>query len=191
MFEIRLFFLLPGFEHSLDFSSAGLDLLSNRKFDQNGFLGALGLAAAIEITPKISFGATLNIWTDELLWENEWEVNFRERGVGTTGGVATTIDTEIEEKFSQFRGINANFGLLWNISKLFTLGVVVKTPFEASLEHEFTFQQVQTLGPPVNTTIRSQQIVKEDVDLDIRIKRRGYRLIYSLASDLPAGFPTH
>ena len=166
----RLYDFDRSFEHSLDFSSAGLDLLSNRKFDQNGFLGALGLAAAIEITPKISFGATLNIWTDELLWENEWEANFGERGVGTVGGVATTIDTEIEEKFSQFRGINANFGLLWNISKLFTLGVVVKTPFEASLEHEFTFQQVQTLGPPVNTTIRSQQIVKEDVDLNMPLQ---------------------
>lgn len=166
----RLYDFDRTFDHRLDFSSAGIDLMQERDFSQSGYLGALGLAASVEITPKLSFGATLNIWTDQLLWENEWDADFTERAVGTISGAPVTIDTKINDKFSRFRGINANFGLLWNINKYLTFGAVVKTPFEASVRHEFSFTQVQTFGPPVNTTITTDQSIKENVDLDMPLQ---------------------
>ncbi|UCD32549.1 MAG: outer membrane protein transport protein [Desulfobacterales bacterium] len=163
----RLYDYKRSFDYRLDYSSGGLDLEQLKSYHQDGFVGALGLAGAVQITPKVSFGATLNIWTDELLWDNGWNETFNERGVGTISGVPTTIVTHIDDKYSQFRGINANIGLLWDINQYLTIGAVFKTPFEASLLHEYNFEQTQTFGEPLNTTVTSQQRLKEDVDLDM------------------------
>ena len=163
----RLYDFNRSFEHLFNLSEGGLDVVQDRSFDQDGFLGALGLAAAIEITPRISFGATLNVWTDQLLWDNGWEAKFTESAAGTLAGVPVTIDTKIKDNYSKFRGINANLGLLWNINQRFTLGAVVKTPFTATIEHEFTFEQVQTFGDPVNSVITSSENFTEDVELDM------------------------
>jgi long-subunit fatty acid transport protein len=153
------------FAHKLYFSSAGLDLSQEKDFSQDGSVGALGLAAAIEITPRISLGATLNIWTDELFWRNGWDATFSEHASGTMPGVSVTIDTLIYDKYKNFRGINANIGLLWDMTKDLTVGAVLKTPFTASLRHEFSYSQIQVLGPPVDTDVTSQQAIIEDVEL--------------------------
>ena len=163
----RLYDYKRSFDYRLDYSSAGLDLEQDKSYNQDGFIGALGLAGAVQITPKISFGGTLNIWTDELLWDNEWKETFNEHGVGTLSGVSTIIDTHIDDKYSQFRGINANIGLLWDANQHLTIGAVLKTPFEASLLHEYNYEQTQTFGDPLNTTVTSRQSLKEDVDLDM------------------------
>jgi long-subunit fatty acid transport protein len=163
----RLYDFQRSFDHLFNFSDAGLDVVQDKSFDQDGFLGALGFAASIEIVPNLSFGATLNIWTDELLWDNGWDATFSEQAVGTLAGVPVTTITKIKDNYSEFRGINANFGLLWNINQFLTLGGVVKTPFRASLKHEFSFDQVQTFGPPLNEVITSRENFTEDVDLDM------------------------
>ena len=47
-------------------------------YSQDGNLGPLGLAYAVEITPRLSFGLTLNIWRDDLLGrQNGWEETYR------------------------------------------------------------------------------------------------------------------
>jgi long-subunit fatty acid transport protein len=69
--------------------------------------------------------------------------------------------------YSKFRGVNANLGLFWNLNKYLTLGAVVKTPFEASIRHKFSFVQTQEFGPPVNDIVTNQQTIKENVDLDM------------------------
>jgi len=161
----RLYEFERSFDYQYDYSSLGVNLDQDKHFDQNGYIGALGLAYAIEITPKLSFGATLNIWTDKLLWKNGWKESFRENGVGTQGGVAVTIDTAITDKYSDFNGINANFGLLWNMNSYLTLGAVVKTPFDADICHEHSFAQTSTFGPPVSTTVFRQNRISEDVEL--------------------------
>ncbi|WP_419661110.1 uncharacterized protein Dvar_15300 [Desulfosarcina variabilis str. Montpellier] len=163
----RLYDFKRNFSHLYDYSSAGLDLEQNKHFSQDGTLGALGLAGAVQITPKISLGATFNIWTDELGWENGWGENYSEHGVGTQGGVPVTIDTRIEDQYSNFRGINANFGLLWYVNAYLTIGAVVKTPFTAEIKHEFSYEQTQTYGAPVDDTSTTHQQFKEDVELDM------------------------
>jgi len=163
----RLYDFERNFDYRFNYSDAGLDVMQDKHFDQDGFLGALGFAASIEIIPSLSFGATLNLWTDELLWDNGWNAKFSESAVGTLAGTPVTINTKIKDDYSEFRGINANFGLLWNINKYVTLGGVVKTPFKASLKHKFSFDQVQTFGPPVNAVITSRENYSENVDLDM------------------------
>ena len=161
----KLYDFNRSFDHRFNLSDAGLDVLQDKSFDQDGSLGALGLAASIEIIPQLSFGATLNIWTDELLWDNGWDAKFSEHADGTLAGTPVNINTKIKDDYSEFRGINANFGLLWNINQYFTLGGVVKTSFKGSLKHKFSLDQVQTFDAPVNTVITNQENFKENVDL--------------------------
>ncbi len=61
--------------------------------------------------------------------------------------------------------MNANFGILWDVNRYLTLGAVVKTPFDASIHHEFSLMQTRTLGPPVNSTMSDTQSISEDVEL--------------------------
>jgi len=161
----RLYEFERSFNHQYDYSSLGVSLLQDKHFSQDGYVGALGLAYAIEVTPKLSVGATLNIWTDELLWPNGWKQTYSEHAVGTQGGVPVTIDTQITDEYSEFRGVNANLGFLWNMNKYLTLGAVIKAPFDASIRHEFSFTQTSAFGPPVSTTVSSQQSIAEYVEL--------------------------
>ncbi|HDZ62667.1 MAG TPA: hypothetical protein ENH40_05940 [Nitrospirae bacterium] len=161
----RLYDFKRSFDYRSDYSSAGVNLLKDIHFSQNGYIGALGLASAIQITPKLSFGATLNIWTNDLFWRNGWDETYSVHGVGTQGAAPVTIDTYITDKYSRFRGINANLGLLWNMNEYLTAGVVFKTPFKASLRHEFSYKSTSVFGPPVNNSVSSQQNITEDVEL--------------------------
>ena len=163
----RLFEFNRSFAHHLDYSSAGVNLQQEKNFMQDGSLGALGIAASVEITPRLSFGATFNIWTDQFVWKNGWNDSFTEHAVGSTAGVPVTIDTHITDDYSHFRGINANFGMLWDINQYLTVGAVVKTPFKASLVHTYSFDQTQTFGPPTSTTVTSQQDLQESVELEM------------------------
>jgi long-subunit fatty acid transport protein len=163
----RLYDFKREFDYRLNFAEAGLDLVQNKQFRQDGSVGALGLAGAIEITPTFSLGATFNIWTDQLFWSNKWDETFIEKSTGTIGGAPAIIDTYIKDEYSQFRGLNANIGLLWNVIPSLTVGAVFKTPFTASVQHKFQFQQTQTLGPPINAVTNNQKLITEDVDLDM------------------------
>jgi long-subunit fatty acid transport protein len=163
----RLYEFDRNFDHFFNLSDAGLELFQDKSFDQDGYIGALGLAGSIEILSGLSLGATLNIWTDELLWKNGWNAKYSESAVGTLAGVPVEIDTKIKDDYREFRGINANIGLLWKINQYVTLGAVVKTPFTADIEHEFTFDQVQKFGAPVNSATTSRENFTEDVDLDM------------------------
>jgi len=163
----RLYEFERSFDYSYDYSSLGVNFTQRKRFDQEGFIGAMGLAYAIEITPWLSLGATLNIWTDDLFWDNEWKETFTEHGVGTQSAVPVTIDTRYTDKYSDFRGLNANFGLLWNMNRYLTLGAVIKTPFDADIRHEHRFTQTSAFGPPINTTVPGEQSTSEDVELSM------------------------
>lgn len=162
----RLYEFEQNFSHAYDYSSLGRDVLSDKHFNQNGYVGALGLACAISVTPRLSFGATLNIWTDELLWRNGWEETYSEYSVETRIGVPITTDTHITDKYSEFRGWNVNLGLLWDINRYLTFGAVVKTPFKASIHHEYRFTQTKRYGSPLNLELPPHtESISEDVEL--------------------------
>lgn len=163
----RLYDFRREFSHRLDFSEAGTDLAQHKNFYQDGSVGALGMAGAIQITPRISLGATLNIWTDQLWWDNGWDESYMERANGTQGGIPVSIDTHITDTYSSFRGINANFGILWDINEKLTVGAVIKTPFTAHMRHTFIFKQIQTYGTPLDTSNVIRQTITEDVELDM------------------------
>ena len=182
------------FERSLNYDlhllSTGLDLDQHTRFEQSGFIGALGLAGALELTPRLSIGATMNVWSDELSWDNGWKASYRVTSSGTQAGVPVNIETRINERYEKFRGINFNLGLLWETAAWGTLGIVIKTPFKASLVHDFIFSEATLYGPPLNTSLTSGPLrYNEEVTLHMPLSyglgwSRRFSDLFTLSLDL-------
>jgi long-subunit fatty acid transport protein/photosystem II stability/assembly factor-like uncharacterized protein len=186
----HLFDFKREFQYQRQLSAPGVDLNQQIRYDQDGFVGAIGIAGAIEITPRVSLGVTVNVWTDELGSKNGWTENYSEVAVGSQSGVPVTINTTIQDDYEQFRGINFNLGLLWDTGQWGTVGVVVKTPFTATIQHRFNFYQTTTFGNPINSGNAIGPItVEEEVELDMPISyglgwSRRFRDIFTLGIDI-------
>ena len=115
-------------QRKYQFISYAIDGVDNVNYEQDGSLSALGLALAAQINPRVSIGVTLNIWDDHLS-PNHWE----ERTYVINRGAHWIFENDYE-RYS-FKGINFNLGLLWNINSDWTLGAVLKTPFDADVKH--------------------------------------------------------
>jgi long-subunit fatty acid transport protein len=98
-----------------------------------GQLSAVGLACAMQVTPTLSFGFTLNFWEDYIK-ENGWKKTHHETNTGNVGPGRFYFASDQWDKYT-FKGFNVNLGALWNVNEHLTLGAVFKTPFKARLEH--------------------------------------------------------
>lgn len=105
-------------------------------FTQEGFLYTISPAFAVQVTPTVQVGATLNLW-DDLLGANGWENAYRSSGSGSLFGYALENSFEQSTEVS-FEGVNGHLGLMWNLYGPFTLGAVYKTAFDADLTKETT-----------------------------------------------------
>jgi len=108
-------------------------------FKQEGGLHALAFAYAVQINRDLSLGLTLNIWNDFLTkngWSNTYHVQ-QDNNIQLGNNKVSTHITQYRKDNFNFKGINANFGLLWKIfrkgDQWLTLGLVLKTPFTADL----------------------------------------------------------
>jgi long-subunit fatty acid transport protein len=146
---------------------------SERTFDikQNGQLRTLSPAYAIQVTPRLSLGMTLNFWTDNLFWSNGWTTEKVETGK-IYGNASKRIENKwLQERYTDFSGFNMNFGFLWNINKFLTLGAVLKTPFTAHINYKLTKNSSAiSFQPSTSQPLwRSRIMVKfrDDVDLNM------------------------
>jgi len=104
-------------------------------YESAGSLSAWGLAYCAEIIRgKLSFGFTLNFWEDGF-HKNEWENRLLQKGTGVNQGETFAREIRSYDKYA-FSGFNMNFGILWELSEKFHLGMILKTPFEAELRHK-------------------------------------------------------
>ena len=135
-------------------------------FEEQGSLSAIGLAYAVQVTPKVSFGLTLNFWEDSLT-DNEWKASSKWETSGVDDGIAYTITNSDKENFS-FSGFNANLGLLWNVNTHLTLGAVLKTPFTADIDYDrtSTYSVTYPLYPEYNVPADSRE-AGESRELDM------------------------
>jgi len=146
-------------------NSAGLVVNKNVDYSQEGSLAALGLAYCVRMGPSLSLGLTLNFWDDGLM-NNVWEQRTRQTGSGTNLGNAFTFSTDDIDRYT-LSGLNANIGLLWNVSDRLTLGAVLKTPFEADLRHEsWASSSIHYPASPGSDSTSSSSSV-EDETLDM------------------------
>lgn len=141
----RLFDFTRQWSFSLDqIADDGSIFHDDIDYRQDGALSAVGLAWAVEITPLLSVGVTLNRWDDDLS-PNEWEQEIVMTGHHDIAGHAiTTYDRRVNRY--AFSGTNANIGLLWRIDTDLTLGAVLKTPFEAALHYQRSSSTMVAFG---------------------------------------------
>lgn len=101
---------------------------------QDGGLGAVGLAFAVELTPDFSFGITFNSWC-KVFNANKWKNRVIQHGdSGKLFGAPVSYWSDTYDDY-ELSGTNFSLGLLWNINSKVTMGMVLKTPFTADIRH--------------------------------------------------------
>jgi len=136
--------------------------------DVTGDVGAIAPAFAVQITPELSFGFTLNFWTDGVV-NDGYDSTYKERqsgyfsldtyfyddangnGVGeeseflgiTPGNQNKWVsETTIDRTYDMW-GVNANLGLLWSATSHLTVGAVYKFPFTATADFDYDYKRIQ------------------------------------------------
>jgi len=169
---------------TFDIQTPGVDgVAQSVDYASEGSLSALGLAYAIQITPDLSFGFTVNFWEDGV-YDNEWEDRRYQRGTGADNGEPFRFEALTKDHYS-FSGINANFGILWNVYGRWTLGAVLKTPFEADLAHRHSFRTVVQYPDLPGFGSDSENAFTEDATLDMPMSY-GLGLSYRLSKEFTA-----
>jgi long-subunit fatty acid transport protein len=136
----RLYELKKELNFPLTRDVAGDILTEDIEFTQDGHLYAVSPAFAMQITPMFYLGATLNFW-DNISGENGWDTIYESNTRGVLAG--NSVELRVSQKDEvDFEGVNANFGFMW-ISDPFTLGGVIKTPFNADLTRKTSLFQSQ------------------------------------------------
>ena len=157
-----------------ELSPPALTLNNNIRFDQEGSLKPISPALAVQVTPYVSLGLTVNVW-NHFLFDNQWDSTYHSQGTGTLAGMPLSVQTDIYETYTMeglqfdlsapFRWQNANFnvGLLWEINSMLNLGLVFKSQFDAHLKHEHLFSYaVRIPGLPV---VSKSDFTSDDVTL--------------------------
>lgn len=142
---------LYDFKRSLDYSLEltapstlpDISSLEQRKYSQDGHIGAFGLAYAVDLTHNFSLGLTLNLWTDKLFGQNGWDETYSNHSMTVFNGISTIEDTLKVDQYTGFEGINFNLGFFWNLNQYLTVGGVLKTPFTADLDHSYIEEWTQ------------------------------------------------
>jgi long-subunit fatty acid transport protein len=161
----RLYDFERSLDYRFDYPQSANNAKEQRHYRQSGKLGAVGLAGAAELTPRLSIGATLNIWTDELGWENGWREQYTSTLTAEVSGTPQTIHTTMSDAYEQFRGINANLGILWETRTWGRFGAVIRTPFTATMVHRFRFAQITIT--PTSTEQSDPYTLDETVELEM------------------------
>jgi long-subunit fatty acid transport protein len=136
------------YQHLYDFYREWRFMLSDRSdlesyedqwhYRQDGRLSALGLSYCIQVTPVFSFGFTVNIWDDDIS-PNKWHQSYAIETQGFLdpyGLPEPYVETIHKTETYEFKGINANLGMMWIVNKQLHVGAVLKTPFQADIRHK-------------------------------------------------------
>ena len=114
---------------------------THTRFKQVGTIKAFAPAFAIQFTPRFSLGLTFNFWTDNLGYDNQWEIKRDTTGIASVHTMTNKLirfktSLHYEEKNENFEAFNMNIGFLWHINRVVTLGAVIKTPFTADVDRK-------------------------------------------------------
>ncbi len=104
-------------------------------FEQEGGLSTLTPAFAIEITHRLSVGASLNFWRSSFLSDNRWEQTIRTRGFHTVGAVPWLSASFSRAEYKDFSGENYVVGLLWNVTDRWSLGARYDSAFTGTARY--------------------------------------------------------
>jgi len=125
------------YKHTASQGSRKVDTTGNYK--QRGDIFAISPAVAFNILDNLSIGLTLNIFRDDLLWNNRLGSWQKDNVAVTRRGRTTNFITSESRRLDKMKGMNFNIGFLWEATRKLNLGFVFKTPFKASFVNERTF----------------------------------------------------
>jgi len=100
--------------------------LMDQTVNQSGGIGVYSAALGFELSPRFLAGASLNLWSGSWAFSSESSL--------VTSTSSTTYVSTLAQS-SEFRGLNASFGLIWR-SEHIQIGTIYRTPFEA----RYTFE---------------------------------------------------
>jgi long-chain fatty acid transport protein len=126
---------------------SSLSLMRNIDFKQSGGLSTISPSFAIELTNRISIGASLNLWRSSFLADSGWEQD----SVSTVRSEFTEPELKVTEismasresnaQYKDFEGENVSLGVLWNPTDKWTLAA----RFDSGFTGDATFKSVTTL----------------------------------------------
>lgn len=115
-------------------------------YEQEGAFRTITPAFAVQLTPQVSFGLSLNFWNQKL-YENKWTSRYRSQGQGFFSGFPVKVDVDVMDSYTlegasidlldpmHWSNINFVVGMLWKANEKLTVGMVFKSPFDAELNH--------------------------------------------------------
>lgn len=142
------------------------DLTQNLQHNQTGGLYALGFATAIQLSPKLTLGLTINKWS-QLDGKNDWSVSQEDNITGTLTDIGVELRNEFVDTYN-FEGLNYNLGVMWNVyqkdEQKATIGLVYKSEFDADISlTKFSLEQTTFEGEdPIPAT---SQTSSEELEL--------------------------
>ncbi|MCP4683366.1 MAG: hypothetical protein GY864_13630 [Desulfobacterales bacterium] len=165
------------YQHLYDFQEKGrfsftyksndelLTLEENGDYKKQGALRTISPALAVEITPVLSLGITFNFW-ENAIYDNKWKTRYQYDGIGKLGENHIRVHSDSFDQYGM-DGFNFNIGLLWNINPTFTLGGVIKTPFEAKLIYDSRYVESLTCPSAPENNEYTKSILSEKATLDM------------------------
>lgn len=108
----------------------------NFRFNQDGSLGSITPAFAIEVTHRLSVGLAVNLWRDNPIAKNEFRqtINTRDE-ISVNGVLVATIDGVSIEEYKNVEGENFVVGVLWNATEKLNIGLRYNTAFTADTDY--------------------------------------------------------
>ncbi|HIA48800.1 MAG TPA: hypothetical protein EYN96_12735, partial [Candidatus Hydrogenedentes bacterium] len=128
-----------GVHTDIDIPALGIMIDSDLNFDfeQEGSLGVISPAYAIEITQNLSFGIAVNFWHSSFLSDNSWDQTVTVDTITTIGTDApTTTHRVTRDEYEDFEGENFTVGLLWNAAPKWNLALRYDSAFEGELDFQ-------------------------------------------------------
>ncbi len=132
-------------------------------FDQEGEFSVVSPAIALQLTPKLSLGLSLNVWNHSITQSSSFSTRELTRSSQNLDGSVTTFDPFIQEnRFRVEEGYSLAIGSLYRLNGDWAFGAVIKPAYELELDHEQTFSVFQG-GTPV---FRSDLSREADAELE-------------------------
>lgn len=95
---------------------------------ESGRLGQWSFASAVDVSPNLSVGASINYWTGA----NDYSL------LGTYSEAGSTVNTE-QTIYTKLGGWNFNLGGMFRPGRMVRIGLAASTPFSMSLDEDWEF----------------------------------------------------
>ena len=127
---------------------SGLSVAADFDFDQEGEFSVLAPAFGVDVTDYLSLGVALNLWHHGLTGSSSFHKTESLSGTLAAGSLESTFSHVAKNRFEVREGYSIVLGGLYQVSKTWRVGAVVKPRYTLRLDHELmdTYFQEGDLG---------------------------------------------